>query len=80
VALDTKRKIGRTHAAAIVGHADQFAAAAGKHHFDAGRAGIERVFGEFLHDGRRTLDHLARGDAIDDILWQLADGHGRDSG
>ena len=39
------------------------------------RAGIERVLDQFLHDARRTLDHLAGGDAVDDGLGELADGH-----
>ena len=40
-----------------------------------GRAGIERVLDQFLDDARRPLDHLARGDAVDEGFGKLADGH-----
>jgi hypothetical protein len=39
------------------------------------RAGVERVFDQLLHGARRTLHHLAGGDAVDDGLGELADGH-----
>ena len=35
-------------------------------HLDAGRPGVERVLDQLLHDGRRPLDHLARGDLVDE--------------
>ena len=41
------------------------------------RAGVERVLDQFLDHARRPLDHLAGGDAVDDGLGELADGHGR---
>ena len=75
VALDRERQIGARHAGAVVGDADEAAAAAVGHDLDARRAGIERVLDQFLHDARRPLDHLARGDAVDDAFGQLADGH-----
>ena len=40
------------------------------------RAGVERVLDELLHDARRALDHLAGGDAVDDMVGQTADRHG----
>ena len=52
------------------------AAAVGEH-VDAARAGIERVLDQLLDHARRTLDHLAGGDAVDDGFGKLADGHGR---
>ena len=39
------------------------------------RAGIERVLDQLLDHARRPLDHLARGDAVDDGFGKLADGH-----
>ena len=69
-------EIGARHALAVVGDADQPAAAAVGEHVDAARAGIERVLDQFLDHARRPLDHLAGGDAVDDGLGQLADGHG----
>ena len=77
VALDREREIGARHALAVVGDADQAAAAAVGEHVDAARAGIERVLDQFLDHARRALDHLAGGDAVDDGFGKLADGHGR---
>ncbi len=44
---------------------------------DAGRAGVNRVLNQLLDDAGRTLDHFAGGDAVDDSLGKLADGHAR---
>ena len=74
--LDRKREIGPRHALAVVGDANQPPAAAVGEHVDAARAGIERVLDQLLHHARRTLDHLAGGDAVDDGFGKLADGHG----
>ena len=68
-------QIGAGHALAVVGYADQPAAAAIGEHVDAVRAGVERVLDQFLDDAGRPLDHLAGGDAVDDRFGQLADGH-----
>ena len=77
MALDRERQIGPRHALAVVRDADEPAAAAIGEHVDAARAGIERVLDELLHDARRALHHLAGGDAVDDGLGELADGHRR---
>src|SRR5262249_25242882 len=50
--------------------------AAVRHDLDTARASIERVLDQFLDHARGALDHLARGDAVDDGLGQLADRHG----
>ena len=70
-----KREIVPRHAAAVVGDADQPAAAAIGQHLDPARAGIERVFDKLLHDAGRPLHHLAGGDAVDQGFGKLADGH-----
>ena len=75
VALDAERQIGARHAGAVVGHADEPPPAAVGDDLDARRAGVERVLDQLLHGARRALDHLAGGDAVDDVLGQLADGH-----
>ena len=75
MALDRERKIGARHALAVVGNADQPAAAAVGEHVDAARAGVECVFDQLLDHARRPLDHLAGGDAVDHRFGQLADGH-----
>ena len=76
MALDRELEVGTAHAAAVVGDADQPAAAAVGCDFDAAGAGIERVLDELLHHARRTLDHLAGGDFVDRGLGKAADGHG----
>ena len=76
VALDGEFEIGARHAGAVVGDADQPAAAAVGDDVDAAGAGIERVLDQLLDHARRPLDHLAGGDAVDDCFRQLADGHG----
>src|SRR6185312_11442746 len=42
---------------------------------DAARAGVDGVFDQFLDHARGTFDHLAGGDAVDDLFGELADGH-----
>ena len=64
------------HAAAVVGDADPPPAAAIGEDVDAAGAGIDGVLDQFLDHARGTLDHLAGGDAVDDLFGELADGHG----
>jgi hypothetical protein len=40
---------------------------------DARRAGIDRVLDQFFGDGRRALNHLARGDLVGDVICEDAD-------
>ncbi len=75
--LDCEREIGARHAFAVIGDANQPPPAAVGQNIDATCAGIERVLDQFLHHACRTLDDLARGDAVDDGLGKLADGHMR---
>ncbi len=77
VALDREREIVTGHAGAIIADTNQSAAAAVGQNLDARRARIESVLDQFLHDACRALDHLARGDAVDDAFGELADGHRR---
>ena len=42
----------------------------------AAGAGVDGVFDQFLDHARGTFDHLAGGDAVDDLFGELADGHG----
>ena len=62
---------------AVVSDANEPPPAAVGKHVDSAGAGIERVLDQLLHHARRTLDHLAGGDAVDDGLGKLADGHAR---
>ena len=77
VALDREREVGFVHAAPVVGHADETAAARLDRDLDRPRAGVERVLDQFLHRRSRPLDHLARGDAIDKQGIETANWHGR---
>ena len=59
--------VGR-HAAAIVGHLDQVQPARGKTHGDLRRPRVDRILDQFLERRCRALDHLACGDAIDEMF------------
>ena len=77
VAFQRQRDFIGPHAAAVIGHFDQVQPALREAHGDVGRAGIDRVLDQFLERGGRPFDHFARGDAIDEFLWQAANcGHG----
>ncbi|HEY8033270.1 MAG TPA: hypothetical protein VIF02_13075, partial [Methylocella sp.] len=43
---------------------------------DAGSTRVKRVLDEFLHDGGRPLDDLARRDAVNENGIETADRHG----
>ena len=77
MAVDGDRKITEGHAAAVVGDADPPPAAAVGENVDAAGAGVDGVFDQFLDHARGTFDHLAGGDAVDDLFGKLADGHGK---
>jgi len=61
--------LGR-HSAAVVGDFDAVEPTSGQADGDARRTGIERVFDQLLEGASRALDHLARGDAIDELRRQ----------
>ena len=62
-----RRASVRVHAHAVVGHADARDAAVVDLHADARRLGVERVLDELLHDARRPLDDLARGNLVREV-------------
>jgi hypothetical protein len=74
VALDRKTKLVGRHADPVVDHGDERAATLLQGHRDTPRAGIERVLDQLLHGARRTLDHLACGDAVDERRGQATQG------
>ena len=76
VAIHRQRQIGASHAAAVVGDADPPPAAAIGEDVDPAGAGVDGVLHQLLDHARRSLDHLAGGDAVDDLFGKLADGHG----
>ena len=73
--LDGKCEIGFVHPAPVVDDADQPSPAGLDRDFDRGRPGVERVLDQFLDRRRRPLDHLARGDAVDDKRIETANRH-----
>src|SRR6185312_13666062 len=75
VPLDRQRQFVGRHAAAVVRDRNQRLAAVAQRDIDMGGAGVDGVLHQFLHRRGRTLDHFARGDAIDDDRRHLADGH-----
>ena len=72
MALEGQQGVVAQHAAAIVGDANETAAAG--FHFDANlrRARVERVFEQFLDHRSGTLHHLAGGDLVGDLVGQNA--------
>ena len=76
MALDREAEIVPGHPAAIVDDADEPPAARFDHDIDAGRARVERILDEFLDDGGRPLDDLARRDAVDENRIETTDRHG----
>ena len=70
VPLHGKRQGLAPHAAAVVGHGDIAPAAVAHDRIDPARTGVDRVLDQFLDDGRRALDHLARGNPVNNIWWK----------
>ena len=75
MALDREFQILGRHAPAVVDDADQASPACLDRDLDGRRARIDGVLDELLHGGRRTLDDLARSDAVDEDGIEAADMH-----
>ena len=65
--FERQHHVGRAHAAAVVTHFDQFEAARRQPNRHRSGAGVERIFYQFFQGTSRALDHLAGGDAIDEL-------------
>ena len=72
VPLDGKREIGFVQPMPVVDDPDQPAPAGLDRDLDRLCSGVERVLDQFLDRRRRPLDHLARGDAVDDKRIETA--------
>ncbi len=70
--LQRERHVGRRHAAAVVDHLDARDPAVTQAYEDVARARVDRIFDQLLERGRRAFDHLAGGDAIDQMLREAA--------
>ncbi len=73
VALDREREVVRPHADAVIDDADEAPPTRLDRDLDRTRARIDGVLDQFLDRGSRPLDHLARGDAIDQDRIEPAD-------
>ena len=73
VALEGEEGVVLDHAVAVVGDADEFAAAGFDLDADAGGAGVERVFEEFFDDGGGAFDDFAGGDLVRHEVREDAD-------
>jgi hypothetical protein len=75
MALHREGELACRHAAAIIAHADQRAAALFDVDLDARCPGIETVLDQFLDHRRRALDDLAGRDLVDQFTGEESDGH-----
>lgn len=73
VPFERQRHFVGAHPAAVVGHLETGQSAFDQLHRDPRGAGVDRVFDKLLERRRRPFDHLARSDAVDQILRQAAD-------
>ena len=70
--LERKYRLIRRHSAPVVDDLNQGAPRVLYDDADLGRSGIDGVLHEFLHNGRRPLDDLARGNHIRYITRQYS--------
>ena len=73
MALEGEQGIIADHAAAVVGDANELAAAAFDLDTDAGGTSIKSVFEQFLDHGRGAIDDFAGGDLVGDLVGENAD-------
>ena len=73
VALEGEESVVLDHAVAVVGDADELAAAGFDFDADAGGSGVEGVFEELFDDGGGTLDDFAGGDLVGHQVGEDAD-------
>jgi hypothetical protein len=73
VGLERQEQVVGEHPLAVVGHPDQVLPAALDGDLDPPGLRVDRILHQLLHDRRRPLDHLARGDLVHDRRRQLPD-------
>jgi hypothetical protein len=67
MALHRQGQLLGRHAETVIHHLDQIAPAIPEGDIDAPGAGVDGILHQLLHGRGRALDHLAGGDAVDDI-------------
>ena len=73
VALKGQQGVVAVHAVAVVGDADQLAAAGFDFDANAHGAGVEGVLKQLFDHGRGPIDHFAGGDLVGDLIGKNAD-------
>ncbi len=73
VALEGQQRVVAHHAHAVVGQANQAAAAGFDIQTKFGGPGVERVFEQFFDDAGGALDHFSGSDFIGDVVGENAD-------
>jgi hypothetical protein len=73
MAFEGEQSVVADHAAAVVGDANEAAAASLDFDADACGAGIEGVLQELLDDGGGAVDDLAGGDLVGNLVGENAD-------
>jgi hypothetical protein len=79
VAVQRQRQVIRRNAAAVIGDADQLDAALGQVDGDLAGTGIQAVFQHFLQGRGGAFHHLASGDLVDQVIWELVNAFHRPS-
>ena len=77
MALDRQGQLVTRHADAVIFHQQQVGAAIGSGDVDAGGAGIDGIFHQFLDRGGGPFDHFTGGDAVDRTFGETANLHRR---
>ena len=70
VAFQAEQGVVPAHAQAVIGHADEAAAAGVDFHGQARGTGVEGILDQFLDDAGGPFHHFARGDLVGDLLRQ----------
>jgi hypothetical protein len=73
VAFEAEEGVVAAHAGAVVGDAEEGAACGEGFDGDAGGAGVDAVFDQFLDDAGRAFDDLAGGDLVRHVFGEESD-------
>ncbi len=68
VALKGQQRVVAVHAIAVIGDADQLAAAGFDFNADARGAGVERIFEQLFDHGGGAVNHFAGGDLVGHLV------------
>ncbi len=70
--LKTQQRIVPVHTAAVITHRNKAGPSAGEIHPNSGRPGVQAVLDEFLDEGGRSLNNLARRNLARNVIRQKA--------